>query len=50
MKKKKIILTPKGSFSDLFKQLLEDKATIQKAISEGREEELKGRFKFVKSL
>jgi hypothetical protein len=50
MKKKKIILKPKRSVGDLFKQVAEDKATIQKAISEGKEKELKGKFKFVKTI
>lgn len=50
MKKKTVILKPKMSFADLFKKVAEDKAVMQKVISEGREHELIGKFKFVKSL
>jgi hypothetical protein len=50
MKKKAIILNPKQSIADLVKKVEKDKAVIQKAISEGKEGELKGKFKFVKSL
>lgn len=50
MKKKAIILKPKQSIADLFKKVAKDKAVMQKAIAEGKEHELKGKFKFVKSL
>ncbi len=50
MKKKEIILKPKKSIGTIVKQLLVDKNYIQKTIQEGNESQLKGKYKFVKSL
>ena len=49
-KNEEIILRPKYPISEIIKRVREDKAVIQKAISEGKESELKGKFKFVTSL
>jgi hypothetical protein len=50
MKKNAIILKPIMPLSELFKKFKEDKAIIQQAIREGREDELKSKYKFVKSV
>jgi len=50
MKADKVILNPKKPIKDIIKQSIADKKYIQDMIASGREQELKGKFKFVKSL